>query len=318
MARKSTINAESVAAAIGEIQARGGRVTLIELRKQLGGGSFSTITPFYQAWEKAQSESATLADVEIPDNLAMFGEEWLAKIWKIAVDAATAGHEGLRRELLEAREAIEHVRADGSEMVAILEAEREKAFDDIEALTADVVAARSERDAILARAVDAERELAAMRERSAAADARAARSDADRAEALSRVTHVEAEAAQYRDVSAALREKVATLSANISGLSEQVAMAQAAVEAADARVERAEARAEKSDMKADTVQVELNKLSAELSGVRADLATERAQHAATKSQLSERVGRLVADLEAAQIALSKQKEEHGQVSERTC
>ncbi len=300
MARKSNINAETVAAAIEEIQGRGGRVTLIELRNQLGGGSFSTITPFYQAWEKAQAESASLAEVEVPDQLAISGEEWLAKIWKIAVDAASAGHEGLRRELVEAREATEQARADGAEMVAVIEAERDQALELVEELNGQAETTKADAAAMLARAVDAERELAALRERAAAADARTERADADRAEALDRATKAEAEIATMRKQGIDDQAAIARLTAERDNLSQQLAATQKVLTVADDRATKAEARADAVEAKRDAVQTELTKTAADLSTVRADLVKERAEHAATREKLGDRLERLSVDLEQEQ------------------
>lgn len=48
------------------------------------------------------------------------------------------------------------------------------------------------------------------------------------------------------------------------------------------------------------VQVELTKTGADLACIRGDLATERAEHVATRSQLQERLERVVTDLEQAE------------------
>lgn len=316
MARKSAITAEAVAAAIAEIQGRGGRVTLIELRKELGGGSFSTITPFYQAWEKAQAESASLAEVEVPDQLALSGEEWLAKIWKIAVDAASAGHEGLRRELVEAREATEQARADGAEMVAVIEAERDQALELVEELNGQAATAKTDAAAVLARAVDAERELAALRERAAAADAKAERADADRAEALDRATKAEAEIATMRKQCVEDQAAIARLTAERDNLGQQIVATQKALAAADDRATKAEARADRAEGKTDEVRAELTKVAAELTGARTDLAKERAEHSGARQQLvtySDRMERAVSDHVKAEDRLTELKGELDQV-----
>lgn len=265
MARKSPITAEAVAAAIEKIQERGDRVTLAAIRVELGGGSFSTISPLYQAWEQAQVESSQLAEVEVPDRLAVAGEEWVARIWKIAVDAASAGHEALRRELVEATETIDAVRAESAELIAIVEGERDEAQEQIEAEIQKATALSDEIDEGRRAVAKIEAENARLLERIDArtTEATAARQTADVAAAR------EADMRKERD----------GVRAELVNVREELAHAR----------DQLDAKSEK-----------LESVQNDLGSARADLAKERAEHAATREKLTERMERIGKDLEAAQ------------------
>lgn len=297
MARKSEITPESVAAAAAKLTARGQAVTNKSVLAEIGSGSMSTLVPLLAAYKAAQEEGAELAEIEVPDQITVAGEQLMSRVWKAAMQEATAGHDALRRDLLASRAEKDALRADMVELLASAEAERDLAQERGEVLGRDLENSEKDAKAYLSRAIDAERELAAARERSASADARADRAEADRAEALDHAKQIEAEVVQLRDAAAVLRETVAKLTAQSSALADQLKTANSAATAADARATKAEARAEKAEGKAEAVQIELNKTGVDLGGARSDLAKERAEHAATRNQLQDRLERLSVDLD---------------------
>ena len=98
-----TITAETVAAAAGRLQGDGTNPTQSAVRTALGGGSFSTIGPLLHKWCDNQAEAAELAKVDLPDTLADAGSDLMSRVWKVAIAEAFAGHDALRKELIQAQ-----------------------------------------------------------------------------------------------------------------------------------------------------------------------------------------------------------------------
>ena len=96
-----TITAETVAAAAGRLQGDGTNPTQSAVRTALGGGSFSTIGPLLHKWRDNQAEAAELAKVDLPDTLADAGSDLMSRVWKVAIAEAFAGHDALRKELIQ-------------------------------------------------------------------------------------------------------------------------------------------------------------------------------------------------------------------------
>ena len=98
-----TITAETVAAAAGRLQGDGTNPTQSAVRTALGGGSFSTIGPLLHKWRDNQAEAAELAKVDLPDTLADADSDLMSRVWKVAIAEAFAGHDALRKELIQAQ-----------------------------------------------------------------------------------------------------------------------------------------------------------------------------------------------------------------------
>ncbi len=63
------VTQEAVVAAAEKLISEGKKPTQTAIREVLGGGSFSTINPLYQAWRDSAEESKSMADVEMPERL---------------------------------------------------------------------------------------------------------------------------------------------------------------------------------------------------------------------------------------------------------
>ncbi len=75
MSRPSNITYQSVASFCLELVASGERPTVRKIYKHLGGGSFSTITDFYQQWQREQAlVSKTKSDLSEPFRQAVLAE----------------------------------------------------------------------------------------------------------------------------------------------------------------------------------------------------------------------------------------------------
>lgn len=313
MARNTTITREAVFEAADNLLASGETPTQIKVRDALGGGSFSTIGPLVREWELSRAEQSEARETAVPDAVQAVLSEVAGRLWKVASAEAALGVEAARREVEDMRRDAAAEAARASDAIQIVEGERDAAQVQVGALTTDLETVRAELVSVqtdLRSQVEARTRAEVLAE---GANARADRAEADRQAVSEERSKIYAEATQLRDASIALRETVAMLTAKSAGLEDRLAAALAAVTVSDARADKAEVRAEKAEARADTLQIELTKVGADLAGVRSDLAKERAEHSATRSQLSERLERLSVELEAA-----KQKEERGEVSERTC
>ena len=98
-----TITAETVAAAADRLHGDGTNPTQSAVRTALGGGSFSTIGPLLHKWRDNQPEAAELAKVDLPDTLSDAGSDLMSRVWKVAIAEALAGHDALRKELIQAQ-----------------------------------------------------------------------------------------------------------------------------------------------------------------------------------------------------------------------
>jgi len=113
------VDQEQVNQAAEAVAARNERVTVANVRSELGGGSFSTIAPLVKAWKEQHTAEAAAAE-ELPDEAKQAGEEAARKIWSAAqADAA---------------ERIEHIRADADQRVANAETANQEALAEVRRL----------------------------------------------------------------------------------------------------------------------------------------------------------------------------------------
>lgn len=130
------ITVEQVHQAADELAGQGINPTQVAVRKQLGGGSFSTIGEALKTWRAMRDTNAQLAEVVIPAEISERAELLVAQIWEIAQSIA---NERLQND----RKALEHketlVRAEIEELTAVivaLEEEQEKMAMELESTKA--------------------------------------------------------------------------------------------------------------------------------------------------------------------------------------
>lgn len=126
------ITVEQVHQVADELAQQGINPTQMAVRKQLGGGSFSTIGEALKSWRVMRDTNAQLAEVIIPAEIGERAELLVAQIWEIAQNIA---NERLQND----RKALEHketlVRAEIEELTAVvvaLEDEQEKTLGELE------------------------------------------------------------------------------------------------------------------------------------------------------------------------------------------
>lgn len=205
----ATATVESVAAAAEALQAAGKRVTTIAVQSHLGGGSFTTVQKYLEAWQQTQREQrATVVDV--PGVVVERGMAMVRQVWQAA--QAEAG-----QEVAQTRQETEALLAEMREQLdeALLAVQRQEAVnaDQIQAL-----AAQAERIA----ALQAERDEARTDVRITAAQVEAlAERVQDLQTRLDAQTSVSLELAQLQGAHGALQRQVEEQRETIRRLSEQ-------------------------------------------------------------------------------------------------
>ena len=115
-----------IAAAAEAIAARGENPTLAAVRAELGGGSFSTISPALRAWKAQQARTDEPVGEPLPESLQEAAAAGAAQIWTAALELASerlsAERTALDAARAEADAAVAEAAATADELAAELEA----------------------------------------------------------------------------------------------------------------------------------------------------------------------------------------------------
>lgn len=298
-----------------QLQGQGIKPTLAEVRKALGGGSFTTISEAMKSWRQDNQEEAQLRQVELPSSIAERLQTLGADVWQTAVDIAND-------RLVKDREALESIKAkaqaetdEAQEAVKTLEGEQADLLVQLDEVTATAEAAAitaaqvtAERDILTQTLSDTQHQLELERAKTDSAQGQLAdlRSSFDQ---------------QAKELNANI-SKVATLEANAASDKAEVSRLSAELEAAKTelkavtieRNEIANATAEvKGELKA--VIVERDKLSGLYEQLTQQQAALNTDHqlllkqyetvSASYSAEQEKTGALTIELEKMQVALDK-------------
>ena len=157
----ATATPEAVAAAAEALQAAGKRVTTISVQGHLGGGSFTTVQKYLEAWQQTQRDQR-VAVVDVPAPVVERGMTMVRQVWQAA--QAEAGEEiaqtreeteaqlaEMRDQLAEALLAVQRQEAENADQaqalatleaqVATLQAERDEARTEARVNAAQAAAA---------------------------------------------------------------------------------------------------------------------------------------------------------------------------------
>ena len=140
------ITIQQIHATADQLQEQGIKPTLAEVRKALGGGSFTTISEAMKSWRQDNQEEEQLRQIELPSGIAERLQALGADMWQTAIDIAND-------RLVKEREALEGIKAKAQEAVKTLESEQANLL-----LELDEVTATAEAAAITAAQVTAERD----------------------------------------------------------------------------------------------------------------------------------------------------------------
>jgi len=298
-----------------QLQEQGIKPTLAEVRKALGGGSFTTISEAMKSWRQDNQQEEQLRQVELPSGITERLQTLGADVWQTAVDIAND-------RLVKDREALESIKAkaqaetdEAQEAVKTLESEQADLLVQLDEVTATAEAA-----AITAAQVTAERDVLTQ-----------TLSDTQHQLELERAK-TDAAQGQLSDLRNSFDQQAKELSTNIS----RVATLEAAAESDKAEVARlsAELEAAKTELKAVTterneiatataevkgelkaVTIERDKLSGLNDQLMQQQATLNTDHqlllkqyetvSASYSAEQEKTGALTIELEKMQVALDK-------------
>lgn len=298
-----------------QLQGQGIKPTLAEVRKALGGGSFTTISEAMKSWRQDNQEEAQLRQVELPSSIAERLQTLGADMWQTAVDIAND-------RLVKDREALESIKAkaqaetdEAQEAVKTLESEQADLLEQL-----DEVTATAEATAITAAQVTAERDVLTqtLSDTQHQLELERAKTDAAQAQLVDLRISFDQQAKELNlNIS-----RVATLEANAAGDKAEVARLSAELEAAKTelkavtteRNEIATATAEvKGELKAITDERDkLSGLNEQLTQQQAALNTDHQlllkQYETISTSYSaeqEKTGELIIKIEKMQAALDK-------------
>ena len=306
---------QQIHAIADQLHEQGIKPTLAEVRKALGGGSFTTISEAMKSWRQDNQQEEQLRQVELPSGIAERLQTLGADMWQTAIDIAND-------RLVKEREALESIKAksqaetdEAQEAVKTLESEQADLLEQL-----DEVTATAEATAITAAQVTAERDMLTQTLSDTQHQLELERAKTDSAQG--QLADLRSSFDQQAKELNANISKVATLEANAAGDKAEVARLSAELEAAKTelkavtteRNEIANATAEvKGELKA--VIVERDKLSGLYEQLTQQQAALNTDHqlllkqyetvSASYSAEQEKTGALTIELEKMQVALDK-------------
>ena len=112
----------------------GQRPTLAAVRKELGGGSFTTISEAMKSWRETQQEEHALGEVQVPENVSERLSQLQATLWQAAVGEAERRLATERDALAQAKEEAAAAVSEAQEAVETLETEAQERESQIEQL----------------------------------------------------------------------------------------------------------------------------------------------------------------------------------------
>jgi chromosome segregation ATPase len=101
----------------------GQRPTLAAVRKELGGGSFTTISEAMKSWHDAQQQEHALGEVQVPESISERLSQLQAALWQAAMGEAERRLAAEREDLAQAREEARAQVSEAQEALDTLEAE---------------------------------------------------------------------------------------------------------------------------------------------------------------------------------------------------
>ena len=298
-----------------QLQGQGIKPTLAEVRKALGGGSFTTISEAMKSWRQDNQEEAQLRQVELPSGITERLQTLGADMWQTAVDIAND-------RLVKDREALESIKAkaqaetdEAQEAVKTLESEQADLLVQLDEVTATAEAA-----AITAAQVTAERDtlIQTLSDTQHALELERAKTDYAQGQLADLRSSFDQQAKELNlNIS-----RVATLEANAASDKAEVARLSAELEAA--KTELKAVTTERNEIATATAEVkgELKAITAErdkLSGLNDQLMQQQAtlntdhqlllkQYETISTSYSaeqEKTGELIIKIEKMQAALDK-------------
>lgn len=281
------ITTQQIHSIADQLHEQGIKPTLAEVRKALGGGSFTTISEAMKSWRQDNQQEEQLRQVELPSSIAERLQTLGADMWQTAIDIAND-------RLVKEREALESIKAksqaetdEAQEAVKTLESEQADLLEQL-----DEVTATAEATAITAAQVTAERDMLTQTLSDTQHQLELERAKTDSAQG--QLADLRSSFDQQAKELNANISKVATLEANAAGDKAEVARLSAELEAA------------KTELKAVTTERnEIATATAEVKGELKAIVAERNKLSGLHEQLTQKQ----AKIEAEHSVLNKQYSE---------
>ena len=263
------ITTQQIHSIADQLHEQGIKPTLAEVRKALGGGSFTTISEAMKSWRQDNQQEEQLRQVELPSSITERLQTLGADVWHTAIDIAND-------RLVKEREALESIKTkaqaetdEAQEAVKTLEGEQADLLVQLDEVTATAEAA-----AITAAQVTAERDILTQ-----------TLSDTQHQLELERAKTDSAQG-QLADLRSSFDQQAKELNTNIS----RVATLEANAASDEVEVSRlsAELEAAKTELKAVTIERnEIANATAEVKGELKAVIVERDKLSGLYEQLTQ-------------------------------
>lgn len=258
---------EKIHATADELHAQGINPTLAEVRKALGGGSFTTIGEAMKSWREGHQDEQQLQQVALPSGITDRLQSLGADVWQTAINMA---NDRLAKE----REALEVIKAkaqaetdEAQEAVKTLEGEQvgllvqlDEVTATVETATEAVKHANAERDATKQMLIDTKHQLALEQTKTKTAETQLAES----------------------------RSALDKASQDLTATSLKVAELETIAKSDKAEIERLKSDLADAKTKLDTVTTERNAIQVASAEVKGELKATTAQRDELKEDLKER------------------------------
>lgn len=265
------------------LQEKGVYPTLSEVRKALGGGSFTTISDAMKSWRQDHKEEQELKQVELPSGINERLQTLGADIWQTAIDIA---HDRLAKErgVLEVIKAKAQQEVDQyADSVKTLELEQADLLKQLDEVTVTAERATAELDALTKSLNETKHQLELERNKADSAQTQLV-------EVRSKLDKIQTELTESLSHAAKLEAQAENSRAELERL------------IAEAKITKAELKEITADR--DKINTETAEIRGELKAVAAELSAEKIQN---KSWLTanEELTKANATLEAERRALDK-------------
>ena len=268
---------EQIHATADTLAEQGIKPTLANVRKELGGGSFTTISEAMQTWRQEQEQEQQLQQVDLPssinDRLSVLG----AEMWQSAIALANERLSAEREALAAAQAAATAEVDEAKEAVKTLENEQSELLEQLDELTNSAELARIE-------TADSKKQLAALKEQSAAEIGAVKQQLSDTEHKLD-LQRQKTETTQATADDA--RNKLDDVQAQLMQAREAIATYKATQAAQSADIERLSAELADSKQQHDKTRSELEERTAERDSASNSLATAKGKLDAVTAQIEQ-------------------------------
>lgn len=120
------VTMEEIYAAADVITAQGEKPTLARVRKEVGGGSFTTISEAMQAWRADRAKADAPQPISMPETVTEAAEQATRSIWEAAIAMAESKLQTEREALAEARKEMEDAQTEAAQMADQMDSEIER------------------------------------------------------------------------------------------------------------------------------------------------------------------------------------------------